>query len=161
MKTLASGLRIPSFVKATVSPVTGMSRLVLTACLAAFVGTPAVLESGAAKAQPYGVPTPPGGFVDPVPGFKLPPPRQVPGKEVSFGNLEALEGDRDQFFGNAPGQIVFFDGVFGLPQSGLRNAWKFEDFQVDAIANVGDALFEAVRRESTWLLFSVQNDRYG
>ncbi len=161
MKTLPSRNRLPSFVKATVSPVTGVSRLLLTACLAAFVGTPAVLESGAAKAQPYGVPTPPGRFVDPVPGFKLPFPHQVPGKEVSFGNLEALEGDRDQFFANAPGQIVFFDGVFSLPQSGLRNAWKFEDFQVDAIANFGDALFEAARRESTWLLFSVQNDRYG
>jgi hypothetical protein len=161
MKPLSSRKRLSDLLQATISPVTGLSRIALTACLAAFVGTPALLESGAAKAQPYGVPTPPGPFVTPVPGRKLPLPRRVPGKEVSFGNLEALEGDRDQFFANAPGQIVFFDGVLGLPQSGLRNAWKFNGFQVDTMANVSDVLFEAVRRESTWLLFSVQNDRYG
>ena len=161
MKRLASRKQLSSFVQATITPVAGLSRIALTACVAAFVGTPALLESGAAKAQPYGVPTPPGPFVAPAPGFQLPLPRRVPGKEVSFGNLDALEGDRDQLFANAPGQIVFFDGVLKGPQSGLRNAWKFDGFQVDAIANVSDVLFEAVRRESTWLLFSVQNDRYG
>jgi hypothetical protein len=161
MKRLASRKQLSSLVQATITPATGLSRIVLTACVAAFVGTPALLESGAAKAQPYGVPIPPGPFVAPLPGAKLPLPRRVPGKEVSFGNLEAMEGDRDQFFIKVPGQVVFFDGVLRLSQSGLRNAWKFDDFQVDAIANVGDVLFDAVRLDSTWLLFSVQNDRYG
>jgi hypothetical protein len=150
----------------SISPVMGLGRLALTACLAAFVGTPALLESGAAKAQPYGNPIPPGPFVIPAPGFHLPLPVNVPGKEVSFGNLTALEGDRDQLFATAPGQAVFFDGVRRLPQSGLRNAWNFDGLQVDAMANTqlpqgGDVLFQAVRNDSTWLLFSVQNDRYG
>jgi hypothetical protein len=145
----------------SISPVTGLGRLALTACLAAFVGTPALLESGAAKAQPYGNPIPPGPFVSPAPGFDLPSPVNVPGKEVSFGNLTALEGDRDQLFATAPGQAVFFDGVRRLPQSGLRNAWNFDGLQVDAMANIGDVLFQAVRNNLTWLLFSVQNDRWG
>ena len=145
----------------SISPVTGLSRIALTACLSAFVGAPALLESGAAKAQPYGDPIPPGPFVRPAPGFHLPLPVNVPGKEVSFGNLTALEGDRDQLFATAPGQAVFFDGVRRLPQSGLRNAWNFDGLQVDAMANIQDALFQAVRNDSTWLLFSVQNDRYG
>jgi hypothetical protein len=29
------------------------------------------------------------------------------------------------------------------------------------MASIGDALFQAIRDDSTWLLFSVQNDRYG
>jgi hypothetical protein len=145
----------------SISPVMGLGRLALTACLAAFVGTPALLGSGAAKAQPYGDPIPPGPFVFPVPSPKLPLPVHVPGKEVSFGNLPAMEGDRDQLFVSEPGQAVFFDGVRTLPQSGLRNAWNFDGLQVDALANIQDVLFQAVRNDSTWLLFSVQNDRYG
>jgi len=145
----------------SISPVMGLGRLALTACLAAFVSTPGLLESGAAKAQPYGNPIPPGPFVIPAPGYYLPSPVRVPGKEVSFGNIPALEGDRDQLFVSAPGQAVFFDGVRGLPQSGLRNAWNFDGLQVDAMANIQDVLFQAVRNDSTWLLFSVQNDRYG
>jgi hypothetical protein len=145
----------------SISPVMGLGRLALTACLAAFVGTPALLGSGAAKAQPYGDPIPPGPFVFPVPSPKLPLPVHVPGKEVSFGNLTAMDGDRDQLVVSEPGQAVFFDGVRRLPQSGLRNAWNFDGLQVDALANIQDVLFQAVRNDSTWLLFSVQNDRYG
>ena len=144
----------------TIPSAARFSKLVLTACLAA-LATPALLGSGSAKAQPYGVPTPPGPFVNPIPGWKLDPPVRVPGKEVSFGNLTAGEGDRDQFFNSSPGQAVFFDGVRAFPQSGLRNSWKFDDYQVDAMANIGDALFQAVRDDRTWLLFSVQNDKYG
>jgi hypothetical protein len=88
-------------------------------------------------------------------------PVNVPGKEVSFGNIPALEGDRDQLFVSVPGQAVFFDGVRKLPQSGLRNSWNFDGLQVDAMANIEDVLFQAVRDDKTWLLFSVQNDRYG
>jgi|688.fasta_scaffold74948_8 hypothetical protein len=145
----------------SVSPVLGLSRIALTGCLAAFVGTPVLLESGAAKAQPYGNPIPPGPFVSPAPGLHLPLPVNVPGKEVSFGNIPALEGDRDQLFVSVPGQAVFFDGVRKPPQPGLRNAWNFDGLQVDAMANIQDVLFQAVKNNSTWLLFSVQNDRYG
>ena len=99
--------------------------------------------------------------MNPIPGWKLDPPVRVPGKEVSFGNLTAGEGDRDQFFTSVPGQAVFFDGVAKLPQSGLANAFNYGDYQVDALANIGDALFQAVREDRTWLLFSVQNDKYG
>jgi len=161
MKSIESKSQLSCLVQAAITPVPGLSKFALTACLAAFVGTPALLESGSAKAQPYGSPVPPGPFVSPAPSSSLPSPVQVPGKEISFGNLPAMEGDRDQLFANAPGQAVFFDGVRVPGQSGLRNAWNFDGFQVDAMANIRDVLFQAVRNDSTWLLFSVQNDRYG
>jgi len=113
------------------------------------------------NAQPYGQPIPPGPFVKPAPGSALPAPKQVPGKEVSFGNLTAQEGDRDQLFANSPGQAVFFDGVNKLPQSGLRNSHLYAGFQVDAISNISDVLFSNIRNNTTNLLFSVQNDRWG
>jgi len=97
----------------------------------------------------------------PVPSSALPAPRYVPGKEVSFGNLTAQEGDRDQLFANSPGQAVFFDGVNKLPQSGLRNSHLYAGFQVDAISNISDVLFSNIRNNTTNLLFSVQNDRWG
>ena len=161
MKSISPRNFLSGLGQASIAPVAGMGKLALTACLAAFVSAPALLVSGSAKAQPYGVPIPPGPFVIPKPGPLLPPPVRVPGKEVSFGNLTALEGDRDQLFAPAAGQAVFFDGVRVPGQSGLRNSWNFDGLQVDAMANIGDALFQAVKSDSTWLLFSVQNDRYG
>ena len=131
-----------------------------------FLGTAAVISGilGSAlqsNARPYGDPIPPGPFVMPVPSSALPAPIQVPGKEVSFGNLTAQEGDRDQLFASSPGQAVFFDGVNILPQSGLRNSQFYGNLQVDALSNTGDALFYAIRNNTTNLLFSVQNDRWG
>lgn len=131
-----------------------------------FLGTAAVVSGilGSALqsyAQPYGQPIPPGPFVMPVPGSALPAPKQVPGKEVSFGNLTAQEGDRDQLFASSPGQVVFFDGVNQLPQSGLRNSHYYGNLQVDAISNIADILFYEIRNNTTNLLFSVQNDRWG
>jgi hypothetical protein len=114
-----------------------------------------------ANAQPYGNPIPPGPFVDPAPGPLLPAPVQVPGKEVSFGNLAAEEGDRNQVFANALGQAVFFDGVNVLPQSGLRNSHDYGVFQVDALSNIRDVLFYSLKDNKTNLLFSIQNDRWG
>ena len=131
-----------------------------------FLGTAAVVSGilGSATqslAQPYGQPIPPGPFVLPIPSYSLPAPKNVPGKEVSFGNLTAQEGDRDQLFASAPGQAVFFDGVNILPQSGLRNSHFYGNLQVDALSNIGDALFYPIRENTTNLLFSVQNDRWG
>ena len=131
-----------------------------------FLGTAAVVSGilGSAlqsNAQPYGKDIPPGPFVIPVPSYHLPAPINVPGKEVSFGNLTAQEGDRDQLFANAPGQAVFFDGVNVLAQSGLRNSHFYGSLQVDALSNIGDFLFYPIRENTTNLLFSVQNDRRG
>lgn len=114
-----------------------------------------------ANAQPYGNPIPPGPFVDPVPSPLLPAPVHVPGKEVSFGNLAAEEGDRNQVFANNLGQAVFFDGVNVLPQSGLRNSHDYGVFQVDALSNIRDVLFYSLKDNKTNLLFSIQNDRWG
>jgi hypothetical protein len=130
------------------------------------LGTAAVVSGilGSAlqsNARPYGDPIPPGPFVMPVPSSALPAPRYVPGKEVSFGNLTAQEGDRDQSFASSPGQAVFFDGVNKLPQSGLRNSHFYGNLQVDAISNKADVLFYDIRNNTTNLLFSVQNDRWG
>lgn len=113
------------------------------------------------NAAPYGQPIPPGPFVDPFPGSALPEPKYIPGKEISFGNLTAQEGDRDQFFVNTPGQAVFFDGVGITPQSGLRNSHNYGNLQVDAIANIRDVLFQELRSNNTNLIFSIQNDRWG
>jgi hypothetical protein len=131
-----------------------------------FLGTAAVISGilGSAlqsNAQPYGQPIPPGPFVIPAPSPVLPAPINVPGKEVSFGNLTAQEGDRDQLFASSPGQALFFDGVNILPQSGLRNSHFYGNLQVDALSNISDILFYEIRNNTTNLLFSVQNDRWG
>lgn len=160
MKPPAPRNRRSTLSQMTIASAAKFSRLALTACLAA-LATPALLGSGSAKAQPYGVRISPGPFVNPTPGWLLHPPVKVSGKEVSFGNLTALEGDRDASFTSVIGQAVFFDGVPILPQSGLANAFNYGDYQVDALANINDVLFQAVRDDKTWLLFSVQNDKYG
>lgn len=131
-----------------------------------FLGTIAVASgilgsAPQANAQPYGQPIPPGPFVGPAPSSLLPSPTKVPGKEVSFGNLTAQEGDRDQLFASSPGQAVFFDGVNTGPQSGLRNSHFYGNLQIDALSNVRDVLFYSLKNNQTNLLFSVQNDRWG
>lgn len=99
-------------------------------------------------------PTTPGPFVKPVPSNILPPPRRVPGKEFST-NL-----DLDQVNTPTPGQSMFWDGL-----GGVRDAYNYTFFpstgQLDALANAGDALFDAVRANNTFLLLSMQGDLNG
>jgi hypothetical protein len=96
----------------------------------------------------YGVPTPPGPFVNPAAGSLLPGPRNVPGKEYS------TQFDLDAANSNTPGQSLFWDGL-----GGTRNAARYSDTrQLDALANQSDALFDAVRRNAANLLISIQGD---
>ena len=97
----------------------------------------------------YGVPTPPGPFVTPIPGSTLPPPRQVPGKEFStILDLNAANSP-------TPGQSMFWDGL-----GGVSDAYNYSSLrgQLDALANADDALFDAVRANNTFLLLSMQDD---
>jgi hypothetical protein len=97
----------------------------------------------------YGVPTPPGPFVVPMPGPILPAPRYVPGKEFSTNpDLNAANTP-------TPGQSMFWDGL-----GGVSNAYNYSSTrrQLDALANAGDVLFDAVRTKNTFLLLSMQDD---
>jgi hypothetical protein len=100
----------------------------------------------------YGVPTPPGPFAKPIPGRILPSPRQVPGKE--FSTILDLNAANTP----TPGQSMFWDGL-----GGVSNAYNYSSTrrQLDALANAGDALFDAVRANSTYLLLSMQGDLNG
>lgn len=97
----------------------------------------------------YGDPTPPGPFYTPMPsGTRLPPPRKVPGKE--FSTIR----DLNQVNTPTHGQSMFWDGL-----GGVRDAYNYTSTgQLDALANAGDALFDAVRVNSTFLLLSMQGD---
>lgn len=96
----------------------------------------------------YGVPTPPGPFVNPKPGLELPQPRNVPGKEFS------TQVDRDASATPTPGQAMFWDGL-----GGTANSIRYSStVQLDALANERDALFDAVRQNATNLLLSFVGD---
>lgn len=111
----------------------------------------ALASGGAALASgntSYGVPTPPGPFVNPLPGTPLPAPPSVPGKEFS------TKVDLDTNATGAPGQALFWDGL-----GGTANAVRYSSTQqLDALANSGDALFDAVRQNNTNLLISLEGD---
>lgn len=123
----------------------------LKLAISALVSSVALVPGGAALASgntAYGVPTPPGPFVDPLPGLELPQPRNVPGKEFST---------RSDFDTNAtpkPGQSLFWDGLGGTANAIQYSATR----QLDALANEFDALFDAVRQNTTNLLLSFQGD---
>lgn len=96
----------------------------------------------------YGLPTPPGPFVNPEPGSSLPSPRNVPGKEFS------TQFDLDASAANTAGQSLFWDGL-----GGTANAIRYSSTrQLDALANKFDALFDAVRQNATNLLISISGD---
>jgi hypothetical protein len=111
----------------------------------------ALASGGAALASgntSYGVPTPPGPFVEPKPGSSVPAPRNVPGKEFS------TKVDLDTNANGAPGQALFWDGL-----GGTANAVRYSSTQqLDALANSGDALFDAVTQNKTNLLISLAGD---
>jgi hypothetical protein len=96
----------------------------------------------------YGVPTPPGPFVNPEPGSPLPDPRNVPGKEFS------TQFDLNTNATGTPGQSLFWDGLGGTANAIQYSATR----QLDALANEFDALFDAVRQNATNLLLSFQGD---
>ncbi|MFN7898804.1 MAG: hypothetical protein ACK5N0_03935 [Synechococcaceae cyanobacterium] len=96
----------------------------------------------------YGVPTPPGPFVSPMPGMGLPAPVNVPGKEFTTNINTNFAG------ANVPGQSLIWDGL-----GGTANIYNY-GVEVDALANVGDALFMAVIDNKTYLLLSMQGDNH-
>jgi hypothetical protein len=100
----------------------------------------------------YGVPKPPGNFAPPRPSRFLPAPRNVPGKEFSTNpDLDSANAPTP----GTPGQSMFWDGL-----GGVRNAYNYSSTsgQLDALANAGDVLFDAVRANNTYLLLSMQGD---
>jgi hypothetical protein len=122
------------------------------ACLAVLL----LLATFAAYAGPY-VPVP--DPVRPIPGCVLPPPDRVPGKEYSN------HSDRAGFPTHAPDpeQVIMWDGTGGTADTfdytGSRAAaGDSADREVDGLANLGDALFDAVIQDKSFLLFSTDDD---
>jgi hypothetical protein len=94
----------------------------------------------------YGVPTPPGPFVQPSPGWSLPAPPRVPGKEFTTK-------PNSNFAGNpALGQSMAWDGL-----GGTANLFQY-GHEVDALAAPFDALFPEVLTNNTNLLLSFEGD---
>jgi len=89
-----------------------------------------------ASAAPYVIQGP---FVAPIPGWPIPAPGNVPGKEYADA------------FNN--GQSLFWDGAGGTQNAQLYPCAP--DCQIDALANEGDALFNAVINNRAALIFSV------
>ena len=123
------------------------------ACLAVLL----LLATFAAYAGPYVPVTDP---VSPSPGCVLPPPEKVPGKEYS--NHIDRQGHPNQLIPD-PEQVVMWDGTGGTADtsdySGSRAAQgDSADREVDALANFGDALFDAVIHDQSFLLFSTDLD---
>lgn len=96
----------------------------------------------------YGVPTPPGPFVLPLPGEGLPAPVNVPGKEFTTKLNTNFAG------APAPGQSLIWDGL-----GGTANIHDY-GVEVDALANPGDVLFSEVIGNRTNLLLSMQGDQH-
>lgn len=95
-----------------------------------------------ASAGPY---IPRGPFVVPLPGLAIPTPTQVPGKEYTdFADKDGIVG------APAPGQAILWDGA-----GGVKNGALYPVDEVDALANLGDALFDSVIANTSALLFSV------
>jgi len=87
-----------------------------------------------------------GPFVAPGPGGEIVWPTNVGGKEYSH-NL-----DKDETGAFVPGQVLHWDGV-----GGVMNRFNYGE-EVDALANIKDALFMDVVGDNTNLLFSVSGD---
>lgn len=105
-----------------------------------------------ASADPPYVPA--GPFVVPTAGPILPGPTEVPGKEFSS------HSDKDHFHFGDPEQVVNWNGLGGtydgVDYTGSRQSDP-EERQVDALANVDDALFQEVINDAAHLLFSVDS----
>ncbi len=111
----------------------------------------AVLTAGSALASgntAYGIPTPPGPFESPAPGKRLPKPKNVPGKEFS------TQVDLNSAGQHKVGQSMFWDGLGGVQDAKVYT----NGYQLDALANSGDALFQSVKRNETNLLLSFEGD---
>ncbi|MCS5692819.1 hypothetical protein NZK33_12605 [Cyanobium sp. FGCU-6] len=122
--------------------------LVIPAVSAVLLAAGSALASGNTA---YGVPTPPGPFVVPVPSKILPEPWRVPGKE--FSTYPDLNSANNQ----AIGQSMFWDGL-----GGVQDAKVYSNiFQLDALAYSSDALFHAVLERRTNLLLSFVGDSGG
>ncbi len=97
--------------------------------------------SGKALADNY---VPQGPFVNPEAGSGIPGPTKVPGKEYSDYT------DKDEFGAATPEQTLLWDGV-----GGTANGYNYGgNGEVDAMANIGDVLFNEVINNQAALLFS-------
>jgi hypothetical protein len=97
-----------------------------------------------ATAGPY---IPRGPFITPVAGAKIPAPWQVPGKEYTdFPDKDATAPKPNL----VPGQSILWDGA-----GGVTNGMNYGADEVDALANLGDALFAEVIGNRSALLFSL------
>lgn len=100
---------------------------------------------GAVQAGPY---VPQGPFVSPAPGSGVPAPPNVPGKEYAdMPNKGQLPPPN-----LIPGQSLLWDGA-----GGIMNGINYGN-TVDAMANVGDALFDSVINNTSALLVSAKGD---
>jgi len=99
----------------------------------------------AVAAQPYVTPRP---SAIPMPGLSIPDPTQVTGKEYSNNTDEDFIGVPD------PMQVLNWDGLGGVTD-GVDFGTEYE---VDAIANAGDLLFNSVISNNSALLYSTAAD---
>jgi hypothetical protein len=114
--------------------------------------------SAAERAPAAGIPyNNPGPFALPVSGPALPPPSAVKGKQYSDYLDQAFGGGAD------PAQIISWDGFGGTADDGDLSgpvAPPFStsgDFQIDALANQRDTLFNEVLADTTHLVYSVDH----
>lgn len=117
------------------------------------LGMPAVAISQAPPSQPYNNPGP---FVLPISGTYLPPPAVVKGKQYSHNLDQAVGGVAD------PAQIISWDGLGGTADDGdfstLAPPYSTSgNFQIDALANERDSLFNEVLANTTHLVYSVDH----
>ena len=92
-----------------------------------------------------------GPFVTPAPGFFIPTPTQIPGKEYSSNY------DWDASYTPDQQQNLAWDGAGGVMDA-LDYTNPFGGFgDVDAISQTNDALFHSVINNTSTLLFSVSN----
>ena len=120
--------------------------------LMAFLCIP-LIAAGVAHAGPF---VPQGPFVAPIPGHVIPGPKEVPSKEYS----DVFDTTGFPTHTPDPGQVIAWDGA-----GGTKDTTDFQDrfsisplpdpFQVDALANSADVLFDAVINNQAALLFSV------
>jgi len=103
----------------------------------------------AASAQPFVPQTP---VVTPVPGSIIPTPPQVPNKAYSNRLDENSIGAAD------PMQVIRWDGVGGVEDGPDFTPLFATDYEIDALANKQDALLDSVIKNTSALLFSVEND---
>jgi hypothetical protein len=122
-----------------------------------FLACLAVLLLSATLAAHAGSYKPQGPFVPGVPGSIIPGPKNVPGKEYSDHlDKDGRTGAPD------PEQNIAWDGVGGVADTfdytGSRILVDGTIDEVDALANRGDLLFNAVIANTSALLFSVDHD---